>query len=50
MTTGHRWQPDPHSKEVYPVVICERCGKRRELSQQLVKGTDGSRLGRPGRR
>jgi hypothetical protein len=48
MLTGHRWQPDPDSKEIYPVVICRRCEKRRELSERLVKGTSG--MTRRGRR
>jgi hypothetical protein len=46
MATGHRWKPDPDSKESYPVVLCQRCGKRRELSERLVSGLSGMRRGR----
>ncbi len=40
---GHRWKPDPDSEEIYPVVLCRRCGKRRELSERLVSGLSGMR-------
>ena len=36
MAAGHDWEPDPDSKETYPVVLCRRCGKRRELAEVLV--------------
>jgi len=37
MVVGHQWQPDPKSRETYPVLLCEQCGKRRELSERLVR-------------
>jgi hypothetical protein len=30
MVEGHQWEPDPDSKEIYPVLLCQRCGRRRE--------------------
>jgi hypothetical protein len=36
LVKGHDWQPDPDSKETYPVVHCVRCGNRRELAEVLV--------------
>ena len=39
MVAGHDWEPDPDSKETYPVLLCRRCGKRRELAEVLVRGT-----------
>jgi hypothetical protein len=43
MVAGHQWDPDPDSKEIHPVLVCRRCGKRRELSERLV---DPSWVGR----
>ena len=31
MVEGHQWEPDPDSKETYPVLLCRRCGKRHKL-------------------
>ena len=36
MVTGHHWETDPDSKEPYPVMLCMRCGKLRELTEVLV--------------
>ena len=36
MVTGHDWETDPDSKEPVPVLLCKRCGKRRELTEVLV--------------
>jgi hypothetical protein len=38
MVVGHQWETDPASKEIYPVLLCQRCGKRRDLSARLVTG------------
>jgi hypothetical protein len=39
MLTGHRWQPDPDSKETYPVFVCRRCTKHRDMSGRALKTT-----------
>jgi hypothetical protein len=36
MVTGHDWETDPGSKATHPVILCTRCGKRRELTEVLV--------------
>jgi hypothetical protein len=46
LVEGHDWEPDPDSKEIYPVVLCRRCGKRRELSEVLVDRLPGGHGGR----
>jgi hypothetical protein len=47
MVVGHHWEPDPASKEIYPVLLCRRCGKRRELSERLVSGMSGMQRSGP---
>lgn len=32
MVEGHDWKPDPESKEIEPVLLCQRCGTRREFA------------------
>jgi hypothetical protein len=43
---AHRWEPDPDSKESYPVLRCRRCAKRREMAADLVNPRDVRAPGR----
>jgi len=36
MMSGHDWWTDPDSMETVPVLLCRRCGKRRDLAEVLV--------------
>jgi hypothetical protein len=38
MVTGHDWETDPDSVGPHPIILCMRCGKRRELTQVVVEG------------
>jgi len=39
MLTGHRWEPDGDSKETYPVFVCRRCGKQKDMAGRAVNPT-----------
>jgi hypothetical protein len=39
MMTGHNWKPDPDSTATDLVILCQRCGRRRELSERPITGT-----------
>jgi hypothetical protein len=39
MLTGHSWQPDPDSKETYPVFACLRCAKQRNMAGRAADTT-----------
>ena len=43
MLTGHHWQEDPDAYESFPEIRCTRCGKHREISEQLVINPEASR-------
>jgi hypothetical protein len=32
----HRWEPDPNSKETYPVLRCSRCGKTNAVAERSM--------------
>jgi hypothetical protein len=36
---GHRWAPDPEAVETYPVLRCERCGRRRHMGAETREKT-----------
>jgi hypothetical protein len=47
----HRWEPDPNSKEAYPVLRCSRCGKTNAVAETFDAPWSAGRGGhRPTRR